>query len=147
MDPKGLKIGNFVKTRYGVGEVVAMESVEHVYIEIKTIKKIILGKFLDLDIEPILLTRDVLITCCSFDKAGRLKLDIDNRLFYLKENNGHIILQDSDFIPLIHFWNVVCLHQVQNMYYIFKGQNLAISLVKIDEYYSKLSVLGANIKS
>src|SRR5579872_1200338 len=87
MDFTELRIGNFVKTKQGVVEIVAIENNNQDYIEIKTIDEFILVNIKELLIEPIPLTRDILIGCCGFDKSGKLKINLNAHLYFLREND------------------------------------------------------------
>lgn len=124
MTVQELKIGNFVKVGNVAGEVVAIENDQDNTISVKIANSIIKSKLAD--IEPVPLERNMLIKCCGFDKSGKLKLDISDRVFYIYEKEGHIILMDKENIPLVHFWEIKTLHQLQRLYYALSGRDLPI---------------------
>ncbi|MDR3680635.1 MAG: hypothetical protein P4L41_11780 [Flavipsychrobacter sp.] len=139
MNIQELRIGNFIKARSTVGQVVAIEN-ETCSIAIKASAGLIEGTYADLAIEPIDLQRDMLVQCCGFDAAGIIKIDVPPRSFYLQENDGHIILMGSEpgsgYLPLIHFWDIKTLHQLQRLYNVLNnGTALPVTLEALAHYF------------
>lgn len=124
MELKELKIGNYVRIGIKVGTVVAIEE-ENIRLAIPG--EIVTIPFKKESISAIPLSRNLVIQCCGFDDYGRLLFDMDHRLYYLQEHDGHILLLDNKCFPLIHFWEIKTLHQLQNTYALFKASILAVN--------------------
>lgn len=128
MNPRELRIGNFIRAAGAIVQVVAIDSEEEDDIEIREeSKKVVKVKLSELAIEPIYIDRDLLISYCGFDRRGRLVIDIDLYFYFLQENEGHIVMMSKNSEPIIHFWDVKTVHQLQNLYHAFKGRELSTS--------------------
>jgi len=125
MKSKDLRIGNFVEVDGMICEVVAISDTE-THIEVKTprnkISEIPLG-----DAKPILLSDEMLMNNCEFDTNGLHVIGIDQHRYYLKVQDGYIILLNQEGESLIHFWDIRHLHQLQNLYNSLKGQEMKIT--------------------
>ena len=125
MNPRELRIGNYVMAGGVIMEVVAIDSKAENDIEIRSPRNnIIRVRLSDGKVTPLLIDRELLTSCCGFDDMGRLIIDIDVYLYFLQENDGYIILMSKGGAPIIHFWDVRAIHQLQNLYYSFKGREL-----------------------
>ena len=139
MNIQELRIGNFIRVQSTAGQVAAIEN-ETSFVAIKTSAGLIEGKYADLNIEPIYLERNMLVQCCGFDAAGIIKIDVPPRSFYLQENDGHIILMGSapgsSYLPLIHFWDIKTLHQLQRLYNVLNsGELLPVDIELLERYF------------
>jgi len=130
MDLKDLKIGNFVSVKNEIVEVVAIDAKEEeTVIGIKfPDDKMFNGTQSDLHVKPIKLTDVPLNEYCGFDKDGYCKLHFAKYTFYFKIHGDHIILCGEDKKPLVHFWEIVNLHQLQNLYFSLKGEQMEVNL-------------------
>jgi len=130
MDLKDLKIGNFVSVKNEIVEVVAIDAKEEeTVIGIKfPDDKMLNGTQSELHVKPIKLTSVPLREYCGFDKDGYCKLYFDKYTFYFKIQGDHIILCGEDKRPLVHFWEIVNLHQLQNLYFSLKGEQMQVNL-------------------
>ncbi|MES2703962.1 MAG: hypothetical protein V4649_15080 [Bacteroidota bacterium] len=84
-------------------------------------------------VRPIPVTSDTLSEYFSFDKQGRHVVGIDKHRYYLKMHDGYVILLNQKSEPLIHFWDVRYVHQLQNLYYALKGEEMMVSLGRMEE--------------
>lgn len=136
MDVRDLRIGNYVFIDRSLCEVITLDVKAEGNIEVRTMdeqRKTI--KHAQCLIEPIPITREMVTRCCGFDINGRLRIDVNVYLCFLKEKRGHVILLDANSVPVIHFWDVRGLHQLQNLHYILKGEELKVSL---NNYFEQL---------
>jgi hypothetical protein len=126
MNPKELRIGNCVYVDERIVEVVAIDGKEN-KIEVRSPKNEVTIVYLDkVKISAIALSVDRLQQCCGFDGNGVLELGIDSHAYYLKMNKDHVILLDKQEIPVIHFWDVKYVHQLQNLFFALKGSELPV---------------------
>ncbi|MGN6569463.1 MAG: hypothetical protein ACTHJ0_16005 [Flavipsychrobacter sp.] len=130
MDLKDLKIGNYVMVENEEVKVVAIDAKEeNAVIEILFADgEIERGTESDLNTKPIKLAEVPLKDYCGFDDDGYCKLPLDKYVFYFKIQNGHIILCGEDKKPLVHFWEIIYLHQLQNLYFSLKGEQMVVNL-------------------
>ncbi len=127
MDPKELRIGNCIYADGRIVEVVAIDGKQN-DIEVRTQDNDVFKAKIDkVEIKPILLSEEDTHACCGFDQDGLLLLGIDAHSYFLKMNHDHIILLNKLGKPLIHFWDVKAVHQLQNLFYALKGKELAVS--------------------
>jgi hypothetical protein len=77
-------------------------------------------------VKPISLADRALEQYCNLDEDGYIVVGIDSHRYYLKIKDGYIILLSRNSEPLIHFWDVRYVHQLQNLYHALKGQEMAI---------------------
>jgi len=131
MNISEFRVGNLVKAGNTIGEVVTIDSNRYYFVVKNSSGS--LNEYDRLTIEPIFIERTMLVNCFGFDKDGKLKISIDSRDFYFQENEGHIILLESNLWPLIHFWDLKTLHQLQNFYYRFKGEHLAYNVKNLED--------------
>jgi len=113
------------------------EAVRVVAIDAKEENTVIEIKFLNGEIErgtedelqtrPIKLADVPLAECCDFDKEGYSKISFDKYVFYFKLQGNHIILCGEDKKPLVHFWEIIYLHQLQNLYFSLKGEDMTVN--------------------
>ena len=126
MDAGNLKIGNYVYADKEIVKVVAIDTTKD-GIELKVSDgELLKGKVSELKITPIKLSMDILQKYCGFDKNGLYVLGIDKDQYYLKFQTEHIALLMENKEPLIHFWDVQHLHQLQNLYYSLKTKDMEI---------------------
>ena len=79
------------------------------------------------DVTPIKITGELLANCCNFDETGNHIIGIDSHRHFLKiEENRHISLLNRQYEPMIHFWDVQHLHQLQNLYYALKNEEMVV---------------------
>lgn len=127
MNTRELRIGNYVAVDGATAAVDAICSKKDGYIEIKTngqnIREVTLT-----DIKPIPLTNELLNNCCEFDNNGRHVIGIDDHRHFLKIQNGYVVLMNRKFEDMIHFWDVQSLHQLQNLYFALKGEEMTVKL-------------------
>jgi len=129
MDARNLKIGNYVYANEEIVEVIAVDGTDENDIEIKVSDGVILkGTPGELKIAPIKLTPLILTELCGFDSDGLYVLGIDKDLYYLKFHIDHITLLMESMEPLIHFWDVQYLHQLQNLYYSLRTKEMPITV-------------------
>jgi hypothetical protein len=127
MDTNDLRIGNYVKVN---GEIVIVDGIcgsggDGEYIQTKKLH----DQFEEVkisDVASIPLEGELLIKCCEFDKEGHHIIGIDQHRHYLKMEGGYIVLLNKEKSPLIHFWDIKSLHQLQNLYYALKGKEMQV---------------------
>ena len=125
MNSRELRIGNYVEVEDEVAEVVAIIDSDENKIRVR----IGLGPVIEINSDmanPIILTTDFLVSHCHFDDMGRHILGIDHHRYFLRFYDGYILLSDKRDEPIIHFWDVRHLHQLQNLYHALKGKEIEI---------------------
>lgn len=129
------KVGGLIRINGQVGEIVEVS--EALGLTVKTANKAIFPILDCSDTEPIFLDKELVTKCCGFGRTGVLKVPLDNEhVFYLKENKGHVILLGKDMEPLIHFWEVRTLHQLQGLYSQLTGKRLDVSMEQLNIFFS-----------
>lgn len=78
------------------------------------------------EVVPISLESGPLTRYCEVDEYGYIIVGIDKHRYYLQIKDGYIVLLSQDGEPLIHFWDVRYIHQLQNLYHALKGQEMAV---------------------
>ena len=126
MNSLNLRIGNYVETEDSVVEIVAVHGQDR-DIMVRLPSKKITG-IKPVTIKPILLAPDMLVRNCGFDHNCKHVIGIDYERYHLWFANGYITLSNKKNVPVIHFWDVRHLHQLQNLYFALKGEEIKISL-------------------
>jgi len=67
------------------------------------------------DVLPVLINDPFAIKECGFDKHGLLFIRTNTYHYYFQLYGEYIILLDEYQMPLIHFWDVIYLHQFKNL--------------------------------
>jgi hypothetical protein len=67
------------------------------------------------DVSPVYINDPFAIKECGFDQYGLLFIKTGMYHFYFQLYDNYIILLDEYYKPLIHFWDVVYLHQFKNL--------------------------------
>jgi hypothetical protein len=125
MNLREISIGNFVGVNDEAVKVVAIISKENGGAEVKDRYGNI--QFVSIDnLQPIVLSNELLTNSCLFDKSGKYVLGVDHHRYYLKFKDGYIVLLSLDNQPIIHFWDVQQLHQLQNLYFALKGKEMTV---------------------
>lgn len=124
MEAKDLRIGNYVSIEGQITEVVAICDTNHDVVEVKMPEARVVELSLR-EITPVKLDDEVLQKAV-FDKHGRHVIGIDNHSYYLKLYDGYIVLLNKKNDPVIHFWDVRYLHQLQNLYFALKGKEMQV---------------------
>ena len=124
MNSRELRIGNYVEVDHVIAEVVAIYNNEH---DIAIL--VLPNKVIKINAEkavPVALSIDFLIRHCNFDHNGRHILGMDHHRYFLRFHKGYILLSDRKDEPIIHFWDIRHLHQLQNLYHALKGREIEI---------------------
>jgi translation elongation factor P/translation initiation factor 5A len=124
MNSKDLRIGNYVEAEGMICEVMAVTE-GGTHIEVRTPQ----GKTMEVstaEVKSIMLSDELLMTNCGFDKDGLHVIGIDHHRYYLKIQDGYIVLLNQEGDSLIHFWDIRSLHQLQNLYNSLKGKEMKI---------------------
>ncbi len=79
------------------------------------------------DIKPVALTTELLKDSCGFNDFGRFKIGVDDHIYFLEFSNGYISLLSRDGEPVIYFMDIRNLHQLQNLHYALKGEEMKIA--------------------
>ena len=120
------RIGNFVDIDGAIAMINAINSDgDHSSAEVLTTKGQIL-KVHTVAIKPVVLTTDILVKNCGFNNSGRLKIGVNDHIYYLEYSNGYISLLSRESEPVIYFMDIRNLHQLQNLYYALKGVEMEI---------------------
>lgn len=117
-----LKIGNYLDLQGEIVKTIATQadSIDVMLLTGDTVR------ISSADAKPIALDSEQLLDSCLFDSEGRHVVGIDHHLYYLRLHYGHIILCNRNNVPVIHFWDVRYLHQLQNLYYSLTHKKLEI---------------------
>ena len=126
METKDLRIGNYVSVEGIITEVVAICDTGIDLVGVRTPHARVVERSLT-DIKPVSLD-DKALQHCVFDKHGKHIIGIDNHSYYLKLHDGYIVLLNKKNDPVIHFWDVRYLHQLQNLYFALKGKEMPIAI-------------------
>jgi hypothetical protein len=125
MDPLELKIGNYVEVEGAIVKVVSISKNEEGSIEVRVSQGKPAGAIAS-EIKPVPLSRKVLVRHCHFDENMQLGIIIDKLHYYLKLENSYIVLYNNKEEPMIHFWDVRYLHQLQNLYFALKAKEMPV---------------------
>ncbi len=92
------KIGGLIRINGQIGEIIDISKASG--IRVRTLNHAIVSLSDSDNVVPIFLGKKLLTECCGFSRNGILKIPLDNEhVFYLKENNGHIILLGKNMDP------------------------------------------------
>jgi hypothetical protein len=127
MKAKDLRIGNYVEVDGMMLRVVSISNNGETHIEVKTPQNKKMEVAIN-EIKPIPLADDMLISNCQFDENGMHTIGLDEHRYYLKIQDGYIVLLNQQEDPLIHFWDVRYLHSLQNLYHALKGKEMEITI-------------------
>ena len=127
MNTKEIRIGNYVEVK---GQVAKVDSIlgdgkEEVEV-ITSDEKLLTAKIAD--VQPIPLNGNILMKCCKFDKVGRHIIGIDDHRHFLQLKDGYVALLNNKYEDMIQFWDVRSLHQLQNLYFALKGEEMVAVL-------------------
>lgn len=123
MNTKEIRIGNYVEVK---GKIVKVDSIlgdGKEQVEVVTSEQKTMTVKID-EVLPIPLTGDILMKCCKFDKVGRHIIGIDDHRHYLQLKDGYVSLLNNKYEDMIQFWDVQSLHQLQNLYFALKGEEM-----------------------
>lgn len=125
MQLKELRIGNYILVNTNIAKVRCIDSIHDNKVQVElTDKK--LQEISIQEISPIPLDNETLVDCCNFNASQTHIVGADNHYYTLRLKDGHIILQDEQQNPMIHFWDIVSLHQLQNLYYSLKKTEMKV---------------------
>lgn len=125
MDTKELRIGNYVTVDGEVRTVQGINSEKENRIQVRNAENKITDVSMD-DLSAIPLTGELVIRCCKFEEDGHHIIGIDNHRYYLKVEDGFVVLLNKKKEAMIHFWDVQNLHQLQNLYFALKGKEMEV---------------------
>jgi len=126
MNARTLRVGNYIKAGGFISEVVTISKDEISFVHVRNHTNDILTIPAN-EIESISLNKNVLIECCGFGSDKRIAAK-DMFLQYTPEKDHYIILENAKREPLIHFWDIKALHQLQNLYFALAGIEMVIAL-------------------
>lgn len=127
MNTKELRIGNYVCANDKIVAVTAIDGANKDDIEIILDDCTVKVRQSKIVLTPVRLAQHIINELCCF-KDCKLKFSVDSGSYFLLYKQGHIVLADAADNPLIHFWKVTCLHQLQNLYYSLTGKDLRCKL-------------------
>lgn len=136
MQLKELRIGNYVLVDNNIAKVRCIDSIHDNKVQVELAGKE-LHEISIKEISPIPLNDETLMDCCNFNASQTDIVGADNHSYTLKLKDGHIILQDEKQNPMIHFWDITSLHQLQNLYYSLKKADMKVQFKK-----SRIITLG-----
>lgn len=125
MNSRELRIGNYVEMESVIREVVAIYDNGKDEIGLREPGKEVTVVHSG-EVKPIMLTKELVTKHCSFDANQRRVLGIDHQRYLLRFYKCYIILSDRKDEPIIHFWDVKALHQLQNLHFALKGMELDV---------------------
>lgn len=124
MNSAELRSGNLIEVRGQIVQVKEVCSAEKEVTAITSDDRQIKTKASE--VVPISLADGPLTQYCDVDEFGYICVGIDKHRFYLQMKDGYIVLLSQDNEPLIHFWDVRYMHQLQNLYHALKGQEMQV---------------------
>ena len=131
MDPKDLRIGNMVYADDKVVIVVAIDGKEENDFDVRVTNghsKVVKARSSEIDMKPIPLADEFVVRSGLFNEFGKMKFIVKGEPYFLRRQNGHVVLLSGRSEPLIHFWEVKYLHRLQNLYYLLAKEELKINL-------------------
>jgi len=129
MDPKDLRIGNFLYAERDIVVVVAIDGKEENEFDVYVGNghgKVIKVRPSQMDIKPIPLSDDFVVQQALFDEFGKMRFAVKGEQYSLRRINGHVVLFSARNEPMIHFWEVKYLHRLQNLYYVLAKEELNV---------------------
>ena len=129
MNYSQLRVGNYLLACGEIAKLLAIDTSNHT-IDIAAISTPeILKTVCVSEAGYITLIKDLLTQCCGFTDIhyGCILHAGKYELLYREHARNELILMHEASRPLIYFWDIKSLHQLQNLYHQFKGGELEIN--------------------